>query len=151
MFSLFVTDTEFLCCVLDIVSVFAGKLVIIVEHHLMAWLLPQCLPAMLQCLPVSWIVMVGLHQWLSRGFRGFRKQIRNWACPMSHSITDAMIKSGFRKPVQHNNLLMGCTIHSKGNTLWLLTQLQISMNNLRPLYGHINQQCEYTSMLRWNK
>ena len=28
MFSLFVTDTEFLCCVLDIVSVFAGKLVI---------------------------------------------------------------------------------------------------------------------------
>ena len=28
MFSLFVTDKEFLCCVLDIVSVFAGKLVI---------------------------------------------------------------------------------------------------------------------------
>ena len=27
MFSLFVTDKEFLCCVLDIVSVFAGKLV----------------------------------------------------------------------------------------------------------------------------
>ena len=28
MFSLFVTDEEFLCCVLDIVSVFTGKLVI---------------------------------------------------------------------------------------------------------------------------
>ena len=28
MFSLFVTDKEFLCCVLDIVLVFAGKLVI---------------------------------------------------------------------------------------------------------------------------
>ena len=28
MFSLFVTDKEFVCCVLDIVSVFAGKLVI---------------------------------------------------------------------------------------------------------------------------
>ena len=28
MFSLLVTDKEFLCCVLDIVSVFAGKLVI---------------------------------------------------------------------------------------------------------------------------
>ena len=27
MFSLFVTDKEFLCCMLDIVSVFAGKLV----------------------------------------------------------------------------------------------------------------------------
>ena len=29
MFSLFVTTKEFVCCVLDIVSVFAGKLVIV--------------------------------------------------------------------------------------------------------------------------
>ena len=67
MFSLFVTDEEFLCCVMDIVSVLAGKLVLIVEHHLITWL-PQCLPVMLQCLPASWILMVG--QWLSRGFKG---------------------------------------------------------------------------------
>ena len=39
-FSLFATDKQFLCYVLDIVSVFSGKLVIdIVEHHLMTWLL----------------------------------------------------------------------------------------------------------------
>ena len=60
MFSFFVSDKGFLCCVLDIVSVFAGKLIFIVEHHLMTWL-AQCLPAMLQCLPASWILMVGLH------------------------------------------------------------------------------------------
>ena len=57
-FSLFATDKQFLCYVLDIVSVFFGKLVIdIVEHHLMIWLL-QCL---LQCLPASWLLMVALH------------------------------------------------------------------------------------------
>ena len=60
MFSLLVSDKEFLCCVLDIVSVFAGKLILIVERHLMTWL-SQCLPVMLQCLPASWILMVGLH------------------------------------------------------------------------------------------
>ena len=60
MFALLVSDKEFLCCVLDIVSVLAGKLVLIVEQYLMTWLC-QCLPVMLQCLPASWILMVGLH------------------------------------------------------------------------------------------
>ena len=46
MFSLLVSDKEFLCCVMDIVSVFADKLVLIVERHLMTWL-SQCLPVML--------------------------------------------------------------------------------------------------------
>ena len=33
---------------------------LITEHHLMSWL-PQYLLAMLQCLPASWILMVGFY------------------------------------------------------------------------------------------
>ena len=54
MFSLFVIAKEFVSCLLDIVSVFANKLVIdiVAELHLMTWLI--------QCLPASWILMVEL-------------------------------------------------------------------------------------------
>ena len=114
MFSLSVTDKEHLCCVLDIVSLCAGKLVIDSSIPFDD-LVTSVFVSNASVFASSWILMVVLHllaQQRLQGASGNKLKIE-LACPMSHSVIDAVMKSRLEKPVQHNNLLMGCTIHSK--------------------------------------
>ena len=60
MLSLFVTDKEYLCCVLDIVSLFAGKLVIDISVPFDD-LVTSVFAGNISLFTTSWILMVGLH------------------------------------------------------------------------------------------
>ena len=60
MLSLFVTDKEYLCCVLDIVSLFAGKLVVDISVPFDD-LVTSVFADNTSLFTTSWILMVGLH------------------------------------------------------------------------------------------